>query len=245
MKLKSYSNKGDHLYRNYIMKSKKKKSFISKLPYMAIRFFYLFIIIFLIVLGISYFFKTNSIFKVKNIKIVVANEKTSIDSNILRSFKGKNLNSLTYKDISEYYDNKNSEYGLRNIQRQLPSTLKVVLYRRLPIFLVNKEWVINNDLSVYHYTEKCVNYIPIKAEICDIKSIFDIPGLPTIHKNILKNRDIVKSMSFEGQNIYIRLKNQKLIVISAGQSLPSLKDAFKSDYKVLDFRFNNAIYVKK
>jgi hypothetical protein len=105
--------------------------------------------------------------------------------------------------------------------------------------------VVNNDLSIFPYTEKCVNYIPLTVNESELKSIFDIPGLPTIHKQIIKERDLIRSMAFEGSNIYLRMKNGKLIVISAGQSLPSLKDASASDFKVLDFRFNNAIYVKK
>ncbi|HAV93021.1 TPA: hypothetical protein DCW38_07585 [candidate division WOR-3 bacterium] len=245
MKLRYYSNKGDRLYRHYTLQKKKKKNFMNKLPQATLRIMLLILIVSLSAFAINYFLKTGSMFAVKTIKIVVANEKSSVEQNSLDAFKGVNLNTLKKSDIAEFYNNKNSEYGVRSIQKILPSALKVILYRRFPIFLVNNEWVVNNDLSIFPYTEKCVNYIPLTVNESELKSIFDIPGLPTIHKQIIKERDLIRSMAFEGSNIYLRMKNGKLIVISAGQSLPSLKDASASDFKVLDFRFNNAIYVKK
>ena len=243
--MRYYANKGDHLYRSHALKSKKTKSALYRLPRFFMKIFLVLLILCLAVFGTGYFFKTSSAFNIRSVKIIVANEKTTLDSSVLNSFIGKNLNALSGKEVEKVFDNKNSEYGVRSVQGQLPSTLKVVLYRRFPIFLVNGEWVVNNDLSVFRYTEKCVNYIPLKAEISALKSIFDIPGLPTIHKSLLRERDLIKSMAFEGPNIYIRLKNQKLVVLSAGQTLPSLKRVSESDYRVLDFRFENAIYVKK
>ncbi|MDD3804479.1 MAG: hypothetical protein PHW02_08885, partial [bacterium] len=161
------------------------------------------------------------------------------------SFAGKNLNKIKNEEISKIFDNKNSEYGVRAVKKILPSTLKIVLYRRQPMFLVNSSRVINNDLTVYTATEKCVNYLSVFTPEENIASIFDISGLPTIYKQLMKHRDDIKYVEFSGSNIFVKLKKGKTVIISPGQSLPDLKKAAESEYRVLDFRFKNAIYVKK
>ncbi|MGE3063192.1 MAG: hypothetical protein AB7T10_06110 [bacterium] len=245
MKSKYYSNKGDYLYRAHSLKSKKKKKIIHLIPRIAAKILFFGLLISLLIFGTGYFLTHSSAFAVKKVKIVVVNEKTAMDASLLSAFEGKNLNKIKVREIESHFDNSNSEYGVRSVKRELPSTLKVVLYRRYPMFLVNGEQVINNDLTVYKATEKCVNYIPIYTDRREIKSMFDIPGLPTIHKQLVKNKESVKSVEFGGSNIYVKLKNGKTVVLSAGQALPDLRQVTESEYRVLDFRFKNAIYVKK
>jgi len=245
MKSRYYSNRGDHLYRAYALRSKKKKSMASRLPKFLAKILFAALALFLVLFGTGYFLKHSSAFAVKNVKIVVANEKAAIDPSVLSKFAGMNLNAIDNREIEKVFDNRESEYGVRAVKKELPSTLKVVLYRRYPLFLVNGERVINNDFSVYSATKRCVNYLPIYSDCQGISSMFEIPGLPTIHRDLIRYREIIKSVEMGGSNIYVRLKNGKTVVISAGQSLPDLKRASESEYRVLDFRFSNAIYVKK
>lgn len=246
MKLKYYYNQGEYLYRkNATAKKKQKNALQTILKITAGAAIVLIAVLFVLILT-NKFLTGNKKFNIKYASAVVANEKIVIDKAVYSALLGKNIFKLNTDDVQKITDKNLPEYGVRTVSKRFPQSVKIVLYKRTPLFLVNNEFIINNDLSITKADfSNSANCTPVYYYNDRAASVFDIPGFATLLGDFLKYRNLIKKISITPDSYIVSLKSDKRIIVAKGQNLPNISKITETAYSTLDYRFKGFIFAKK
>ncbi len=244
--MRYYNGRYDLLLREKENKKKKGKKKLKQLALKIFKLFILFSIAGFIIFFLSNKFINMKIFKIKNVKIKVLNEKIELDNKIFKDFIGENIFKVKSEKIGELLNKNYDDYKIKNIKKSLPSKLEVIVYRKVPLLLLDDNIVIFQDMEIGKSGKYSIaNYVFCETETKNIKSVYDISGLPTIFKDIIRERNNIKKISFDYEGIKIHTKKNKVVVIAKGERIPKLEQFEELDYRIFDLRFKNGIYVKK
>ncbi|MEO0281948.1 MAG: hypothetical protein ABIN05_06350 [candidate division WOR-3 bacterium] len=244
--MKYYSGRYDLLLRE---KENKKSKGIKRIKSFFVKVIKLFILIMLIsgiIVFLSNKFINMKTFRVKYIDIKVVNEKISLDSKPFKNIVGENIFKIKSEKIKEIVDRNYSDFKVKNIKKSFPSKLEIIVYRKIPLLLLEDNLVIYQDMEVGTNSKySAANYIFVETDEKNIRSVFDVPGLPTIFPDLIREKDNIKKIGFIDRGIKIYTKNNKSLIINKGDRIPKLKEFENIEYKTIDLRFKNGIYVKK
>ncbi|MEO0234250.1 MAG: hypothetical protein ABIN39_03920 [candidate division WOR-3 bacterium] len=244
--MKYYSGRYDLLLRE---KENKKSKGIKRIKSFFVKVIKLFILIMLIsgiIVFLSNKFINMKTFRVKYIEIKVVNEKIYLDSKPFKNIVGENIFKIKSEKIKEIVDRNYSDFKVKNIKKSFPSKLEIIVYRKIPLLLLEDNLVIYQDMEVGTNSKySAANYIFVETDEKNIRSVFDVPGLPTIFPDLIREKDNIKKIGFIDRGIKIYTKNNKSLIINKGDRIPKLKEFENIEYKTIDLRFKNGIYVKK
>ncbi|MEO0237802.1 MAG: hypothetical protein ABIN35_06170 [candidate division WOR-3 bacterium] len=244
--MKYYSGRYDLLLRE---KENKKSKGIKRIKSFFVKVIKLFILIMLIsgiIVFLSNKFINMKTFRVKYIEIKVVNEKIYLDSKPFKNIVGENIFKIKSEKIKEIVDRNYSDFKVKNIKKSFPSKLEIIVYRKIPLLLLEDNLVIYQDMEVGTNNKySAANYIFVETDEKNIRSVFDVPGLPTIFPDLIREKDNIKKIGFIDRGIKIYTKNNKSLIINKGDRIPKLKEFENIEYKTIDLRFKNGIYVKK
>lgn len=244
--MKYYNGRYDLLLREKENNKNKGKKRIKRFFLKITKIFILIIIIISTVVFLSNKFIDMKIFKIKDIEIKVVNEKIYLDNKHLKSLLGENIFKIKSENIKEIFDGNYNDFKIKNIKKNFPSKLEVIVYRKIPLLLLEENFVIYQDMEIVKSNKySAANYIFVETDDKDIKSVYDIPGLPTIFFDLMREKDKIKKLCFTDNGIKIYTKSNKILFINKGDRLPKLKEFENIDYRIIDLRFKNGIYVKK
>ncbi|MEJ5307720.1 MAG: hypothetical protein WHT27_05430 [candidate division WOR-3 bacterium] len=186
------------------------------------------------------------IFKVKDIELKVVNEKIYLDSKPFKNIVGENIFKIKPEKINEIVNMNYNDFKVKNIKKSFPSKLEIIVYRKIPLLLLDNDLVIYQDMEIGSSNKYSVaNYIFVETDEKNIRSLYDIPGLPTIFSDLIREKDNIKKICFTEKEIKVYTKSNKSLIINRGDRIPKLKEFENIEYKIFDLRFKNGIYVKK
>ncbi|MEO0288671.1 MAG: hypothetical protein ABIN00_03455 [candidate division WOR-3 bacterium] len=244
--MKYYNGRYDLLLRE---KEKKKSKGIKKIKSFFVKTLKLLVLIMLsaaTLVFLSNKFINMKIFRVKDIEIKVVNEKIYIDDKPFKNLVGENIFKIEGEKIKEIVDRNYSDFKLKNIKKSFPSKLEIIVYRKIPLLLVEDNIVVYQDMEVGISNKySAANYIFVETFEKNIRSVYDIPGLPTIFPDIIREKDNIKKICFTDRGIKVYTRSNKSLIINKGDRIPKLKDFENIEYRTIDLRFKNGIYVKK
>lgn len=242
--MKYYNGRYDLLLRE-----KEKKKGKKKVKQFVLKIFKLLII--LSIAGFIIFFISNKlinmkIFEIKNVEIKVLNEKIELDNKIFKGFIGENIFKVKTERIRDLLEKNYDDFKIKDIKKSFPSKLEVMVYRKVPVLLIDDNLVIFQDMEIGRNGKYSpANYVSCETKTKNVKSIYDISGLPTIFKDIVREKENIKKIFFDHDVIKIHTKKNKIVVLAKGERIPKLDDFEEMDYRIFDLRFKNGIYVKK
>lgn len=230
------------LYRHQ-RKKKKKRSNIRKRVKKIISVSIVIISV-LSIAGISglLFIRNSPVFNVKNVITFVSNDPDIVAPDMFSHLKGNNIFSVSNASIDSIIRDKSIHYGLQAVIREYPADIKVVLYKRIPIISINREYTVYQDFSMKHIACNA-NVIDMSIDIGSIESPYDIPGFASIFASLIRQHDRVESIKFRNGIYTIHTDNSISIIMKAGNELPEI-DKLPDQYRYVDIRFRNSIYVK-
>ena len=243
MKLSS-SNNMSILYRKEKKRKKQKKNTFHRIVRMSVRIFFTIIILSLISFFTIKYLISNNFFTVKKIEIAYINNDIKIDMSKIDNIKSQNILNLKKSYIQKTISEEYPFIGVRNIVKFYPSTLKIILYKKVPLLSINNKYIIYNDKSLYKAKKPIYNTIQLITKEKNINSIYSIPGLATLFNSIINNKDEIKKIIHKDYYYKIKLKNNKTIYLQEGDSIKMLKFIENLSYKKIDLRYKDVIIIK-
>lgn len=244
--MKYYNGRYDLLRREKENKKNKGKKRIKRLFLKFVKLFILGFFMISMIFVLSNKFINMKIFRLKSIEIKVINEKIALDSKPFKTLLGENIFKIESKKIYDILDRNYGDFKIKDIKKSFPSKLEIIVYRKIPLLLLDNNLVIYQDMEIGTNNKySTANYISVETGKTTIKSIYDIPGLPTIFHDIIKDKDNIKKICFTDNGIKVYTKNNKFLIINKGDRIPNLKEFENLEYRTIDLRFKNGIYVKK
>ncbi len=241
MKLR-YSNNTAILYKHTIKTKNKKNKLFKNFFKRILNISIIIVLIIIILFSTFYVLNTKGFFNIKNVDYVIVNTNEQIIFDKLMNLKNKNLIEISKNDANEILNKYYPGYGVKSLIKIYPHTLKIVLYKQIPVLSINNKYIVYNDGEIKKSKDN-VNCIPLYTNKNNIKNIFSIPGLATIYPSLIRYKDIIKSVKYKKHNYYIKLKNKKIIVLHEGQYLKNIDKYYDFEYRVIDLRYKNLIIV--
>lgn len=182
-------------------------------------------------------------FNVKTVSVIVVNEPAGTVFDRFNEFKGSMIFNIRPAQIKEILSGHYPEYGLRDMTKNYPSSLRIVLYKRMPVIILNDEYAVNNDLTI-NRAKNTAECVPMKTDIEFTNSGFSIPGLATLMDFIVRNRDDIREIRNKENLFRVIMKDGRNFLLHAGETIVLKKDNNHSDFAYMDIRFNKIILVK-
>ena len=237
------SNHTEILYRQQRHSKKSKKKMRKKLNEVFIRFCVISAITVFIVISAVIFVRSSSMFKVSNVTVVISNNPDIVPFNIFDCFLGTHILSVKERVIDSIIAAEYSHYGLRSVIREYPSNIKIILYKKIPVISVNDKYTVYQDFSMKPIKSDA-NIIHMYTDNNNYKTAFDIPGFATIFNSLINQKSSIKKINFKKNKYTVYTYNGITIILKPGNILPPI-DQLEGDFKYVDVRFRNSIFVKK
>ena len=244
MKLKYSKVQHTEILHRRIRKDKKAKkrirSYISKITVRIVLSLILFTALYITLITIK---NKSDVFIVKNVKTIVYNDKNIVPSNDFSFLKGENIFDIGESFIDSIVHVSYSDYGLKALIKNYPSEIIIIIYKKIPVISINNKFTVYQDFSIKKVNMN-TNIITMNSDISSIQTGFDIPGFATLFHSLIKYKKNIKSICFS-KNLYtIYTKDNRRIIIRAGNTLSDI-DRIPEEYMKIDLRFNNLVLVKK
>lgn len=183
------------------------------------------------------------VFNIKAVTVIPANEKsenTFEEFNELNDLSIFKLNRDMCLDILiEHYP----QYGLKTVTKSFPSSVRIVIYRRIPVIRLNEDFAVNNDMTI-NRERNIQNCVKMTTDVNFRDSAFTIPGLATLMNAVIKHKDEIREIRNRDNLYRVILNDGRNILLHAGEKMPDLNSKSVNAYKYSDIRFNNIILVK-
>lgn len=197
----------------------------------------------IIVIAALLFTRNSPLFTVKGVSTVISNDPDIVAPELFAHIKGINIFSIDDSSIDSVIKEKSIHYGMQAVIRQYPDKLKIVLYRRIPVICINNKYTIYQDFSMKDIPSQA-NVIDMRTDMPDIHSPYDIPGFASIFASLIKQHDMIESISYRKGKYTIYTNNSVSIIMKPGNEFPEI-DRLPEGFSYVDVRFRNTIYVKK
>lgn len=241
MKL-SYSNNTEVLFRKR-KKSKKRMTRVkNNVKTLTLRFLLLCFILFIIYTGARIFITKTDFFSIKSISVVSLNSNEKLSAEPFMTLSGSLILDIDKDRAGHIVKEHFPGYGIRAVNRQYPSSVTFILYKKIPVICINGKYSVNQDGTVS--VKKNTEIIRMYADIDGIESIFDIPGFATIFSDIIEHSKYIKHIKYSEREFTIKTTDNKRFTIAAGNTLGDLRELGTAPYSAFDMRINEMTLVK-
>lgn len=243
-KLKYYKHGHTEILYRQERKKKKRRSAIRKRirKYISV-LIALFSLLAIVAIAALLFTQNSPLFNVKRVSTVISNDPDIVAPKLFNHLIGMNIFSVNDSSIDSIIREKSIHYGMQSVIRQYPDKLKIVLYRRIPVICINNKYTIYQDFSMKDIPSHA-NIIDMSTDIPIMHSPYDIPGFASIFASLIKQHDMIESISYRNGKYSIYTNNSVSIIMKPGNEFPEI-DCLPEGFSYVDVRFRNTIYVKK